>query len=272
MKTCFSIICIVFLLCSEVYPQDKDIFGDKRIREILSELSIKIGDLETIFLVPENLYIENGDASLALVELGKIQALIKDLEGRVENMEHEMRSQISAIIHLTEELSLMLGVEGKILDLNTNKIMPLHETDTERNSRESISQEGDGFSETNLIEQAELFLKKDNFDSAKRNYEEFIKTYPNSSYLPEVFFKLAETQYKMNEWKNAANAYLESFSLKPKGVFAPRALFGLAISLGALEEFDQACLTIEEVQLRFPRQDSINEKDIIGAKTLLQCP
>ena len=76
----------------------------------------------------------------------------------------------------------------------------------------------------------------------------------------------------MNEWKNAANSYLESFSLKPKGFFAPRALFGLAISLGALEEFDQACLTIEEVQLRFPRQDSINEKDIIGAKTLLQCP
>ena len=58
------------------------------------------------------------------------------------------------------------------------------------------------FSEINSIEQAEVLLKKGDFGLAKRNYEDFIKAYPNSPYLPEVFFKLAETQCKMNEWKN----------------------------------------------------------------------
>ena len=47
--------------------------------------------------------------------------------------------------------------------------------------------------------------------------------------------------------------------------------FGLALSLGALKQFDQACLTLEEVNLRFPGQNVISIQNITETKKLLSC-
>ena len=52
--------------------------------------------------------------------------------------------------------------------------------------------------------------------------------------------------------------------------FAPKALFGLAISLGALKQFDQACLTLEEVSLRFPGQKMVTTENILETKWSLR--
>ena len=102
-------------------------------------------------------------------------------------------------------------------------------------------------------------------------FENFVKNFPNSSLLPEVFYNLAETYYKTDDWKLAATTYLESFSLDPKGDYAPKALFGLAGSLGALKKFNQACLTLEEVNLRFPRQNVVSIENINETKKILSC-
>ena len=126
-------------------------------------------------------------------------------------------------------------------------------------------------SDLDIVQQADLFFKKGMYEKAITNYEKLIEENPNSSLLPEAFFKLAESQYKMDEWQKAAASYLEAFSLEPKGPFAPRALFGLAVSLGAFKKFDQACLTLEEVQLRFPSQALVSETEIQKAKQLLSC-
>ena len=86
-----------------------------------------------------------------------------------------------------------------------------------------------------------------------------------------MFFYLAETHYNTDDWKLSANSYLESFSLDPKGDFAPKALFGLAVSLGGLKQFDQACLTLEEVNLRFPGQNMVSTENILETQKLLSC-
>ena len=114
-------------------------------------------------------------------------------------------------------------------------------------------------------------LTNSEYNNAKIIFENFVKKFPNSSLLPEVFYNLAETYYKTDDWKLAATTYLESFSLDPKGDYAPKALFGLAVSLGALKQFNQACLTLEEVNLRFPRQNVVSIENINETKKILSC-
>ncbi len=223
--------------------------------------------------MPENTYIVSGDASLALVELEKLQVVIEKLEGKIETMEYEMRIHMENIRNLSRELSVILGPEGNFSELDDVRQKNISNGgDSRVTSEKQMFKEEDNFSEMKILERAKLFLKNGKYEEAEKEFKNFIEAFPSSSFLPEVFFRLAECQYKIGEWKNAANSYLEAFSLEPKGNFAPEALFGLAISLGGLKQFDQACLTLEEVHMRFPSQKSISDQEITSTKVLLNCP
>ena len=259
------------IFVSEAFPQSESVVKREKIRDLLQQIGAKVDALELVFLVPENIYIESGDAPHALVELGKMQYMIKKLEGRVEAMEHEIEFQIKVLEKLNVQLLPLIEGKVDILDLETREENYLGTSIIGKKSDEELFSGERAMSDLDIAEQADLFFEKGMYEKAITNYEKLIEKNPNSSLLPQAFFKLAESQYKIDEWQKAAASYLEAFSLEPKGPVAPRALFGLAVSLGAFKEFEQACLTLEEVQLRFPGQAMVSEMEIQKAKQLLSC-
>ena len=271
MKKCFLLTPLFFIFISAAFSQSEDFVKRGKIRDLLQQISAKVDDLELVFLLPENIYIESGDAPYALVELGKMQYMIKKLEGRVEAMEHELEFQVKVLEKLNAQLLPLIDGKAGIIDLETKEENNLGVSNINKKSDEELFQGEKIILDLDIAEQANLFFEQGMYEKAITNYEKLIVENPNSSLLPQAFFKLAESQYKMDEWQKAAAAYLEAFSLEPKGPVAPRALFGLAVSLGAFKEFDQACLTLEEVQLRFPRQAVVSETEIQNAKQLLSC-
>ena len=271
MKKCFSVT-FLFLICfSEAFSQSENFVKREKIRDLLQQISAKVDALESIFLVPENIYIESGDAPYALVELGKMQYMIKKLEGRVEAMEHELEFQIKVLEKLNAQFLPVIDGKADIFDLETEEETYLGTAIINKKSYEELPPGERVSSDLDIAQLADSFFKKGMYEKATTNYQKLIEEYPNSSLLPQAFFKLAEIQYKMDEWQKAAASYLEAFSLEPEGPVAPRALFGLAVSLGAFKEFDQACLTLEEVQLRFPSQAVVSKTEIQKAKQLLSC-
>lgn len=54
----------------------------------------------------------------------------------------------------------------------------------------------------------------------------------------------------------AARAYLESFSGAPDSDVAPLALLKLGQSLQSLGQAEEACITFNEVEVRFPQTDA----------------
>ena len=271
MKKCFLLTLLFMIFVSEAFPQSESVVKREKIRDLLQQIGAKVDALELVFLVPENIYIESGDAPHALVELGKMQYMIKKLEGRVEAMEHEIEFQIKVLEKLNVQLLPLIEGKVDILDLETREENYLGTSIIGKKSDEELFSGERAMSDLDIAEQADLFFEKGMYEKAITNYEKLIEKNPNSSLLPQAFFKLAESQYKIDEWQKAAASYLEAFSLEPKGPVAPRALFGLAVSLGAFKEFEQACLTLEEVQLRFPGQAMVSEMEIQKAKQLLSC-
>ena len=260
-------IFFIFFIALEIKATENLSVEQKNIKDILLDISEKIENLEKTFLLPDNGFIEDGDASIALVELDKLRVKLKNLEGEIEKIEYNITSQLGHINKNLEKISMLLKKFDSSFELEKGNI--IRDINKAENSGEKIN-----YSQLNdyqTLRRAKIYIENSQFENAKAIFKNFLKKFPNSTFLPEVFFYLAETYYNTDNWKLAANSYLESFSLDPKGDFAPQALFGLAISLGALKQFDQACLTLEEVVLRFPGQKVVSAENILETKKLLSC-
>ena len=260
-------IFFIFLVALEIKATENLSFVQKNIKDILLDISEKIESLEKTFLLPDNGFIEDGDASTALVELDKLRVKLKNLEGKIEKIEYNITSQLGHINKNLEKISILVKQFDNSFELEKSYI--ISDINKKGNTGEKI--EYDQLNDFQSLKRAKIYIENSEFENAKAIFKNFVKDFPNSTFLPEVFFYLAETYYNTDNWKLAANSYLESFSLDPKGDFAPRALFGLAISLGALKQFDQACLTLEEVALRFPGQKMVTTENILETKKLLSC-
>ena len=260
-------IFFIFLVALETKATENMSLEQKNIKDILLDISEKIESLEKTFLLPDNGFIEDGDASIALVELDKLRVKLKNLEGEIEKIEYNISAQLGHINKNLEKISIFVKKFDNSFELEKNYI--ISDIDKKENIGDKI--ENGQFNDFQSLRRAKIHIENSEFENAKAIFKNFIKNFPNSTFLPEVFFYLAETYYNTDNWKLAANSYLESFSLNPKGEFAPQALFGLAISLGALKQFDQACLTLEEVALRFPGQKMVTRENILETKKLLSC-
>ena len=106
---------------------------------------------------------------------------------------------------------------------------------------------------------------------AEQRFSEFIEGFPTSAKLSSALFWRAEARVKNENWIGAANDYLESFTINPNGESAAKTLFGLGVSLGAIGEKEQACLTLDEVGSRFENIEKTLLAEIIKAKNLLNC-
>jgi TolA-binding protein len=58
---------------------------------------------------------------------------------------------------------------------------------------------------------------------------------------------------------DAARSYLAAFSGEPTGARAPSALFKLGASLGRIGQTQDACLTLAEVNVRFPGDPAVQD-------------
>ena len=77
-------IFFISLIALEIKATENLSFVQKNIKDILLDISEKIESLEKTFLLPDNGFIEDGDASIALVELDQLRVKLKTLEGEIE--------------------------------------------------------------------------------------------------------------------------------------------------------------------------------------------
>jgi tol-pal system protein YbgF len=87
----------------------------------------------------------------------------------------------------------------------------------------------------------------------------FLATYPGGPLSGEAQFRRGEALEAQRDWRGAARSYLDAFSGAPQDAIAPRALYRLAISLNALGQSSEACLTLTEVEIRYPGTEAAAE-------------
>lgn len=114
----------------------------------------------------------------------------------------------------------------------------------------AIGEEGD-------FARAEAAIVAGDFRRAVDLLTAFTTLYPGSPLTADVHFLRGEALEGLAETTNAARAYLESFSAAPTGPQAPQALFRLGAALGQIGQIQDACLTLAEVDVRFPGDPAV---------------
>jgi tol-pal system protein YbgF len=123
-------------------------------------------------------------------------------------------------------------------------------------------------------EQADFDRARDAFESgdyeaAAAQFQTFTENYPGGALSGEAHFWRGEALAALEEWNRAARAYLDSFSGAPEGPRAAEALYRLGVSLDRLGQREEACLTLSEVQLRYP--DAAATADALAEMQALGC-
>ncbi len=113
-------------------------------------------------------------------------------------------------------------------------------------------------------------LAAGDFRGAVDQLTAFVATYPGSPLTSDANFMRGEALEGLGQVTDAARAYLESFSGNATGPMAPMALFKLGASLGRIGQTQDACLTLAEVNVRFPGNPAVglaqSEMQILGCQ------
>ncbi|MBF9049123.1 tol-pal system protein YbgF [Roseobacter sp. HKCCD9010] len=107
------------------------------------------------------------------------------------------------------------------------------------------------------FDRAQAALDAGSYSEAADLFTAFTQTYPGGPLSAEAHFFRGEAEAAQENWSAAARAYLDSFSGAPDAPRAPESLTRLGTSLGQLGQTEEACLTLAEVELRYPGSPAV---------------
>ncbi|SFR32510.1 tol-pal system protein YbgF [Yoonia tamlensis] len=109
------------------------------------------------------------------------------------------------------------------------------------------------------FERAREALANRDFRGAVDQLASFNASYPGSPLAAQANYLRGEALEGLGQPTDAARAFLEAFSADATGTVAPSALYKLGASLGAIGQTQDACLTLAEVNVRFPGNPAVND-------------
>ena len=202
------------------------------------------------------------------LKMTEIENDIKKLHNRFEILENNYYKELKNLkaLILNSDTSNIEKTENYNENIQKERVTePSLDNSASLESLEVLGKEEEFYmSALNLFDRGQTKL-------AEQRLSEFIERFPTSTKLHAVLFWRAEARVKDENWIGAANDYLESFTINPDGESAPKTLFGLGVSLGAIGEKEQACLTLDEVGSRFENLERSLLVEIVKAKNLLNC-
>ena len=96
-------------------------------------------------------------------------------------------------------------------------------------------------------------LRKNDFDTAERAFEAFIKAHGDHDLAGNARYWLGDTHYVRKSYIRAAEVYLRGYQATPQGGKAPDTLLKLGMSLARLEKAKEACAAFAKLASEFPQ-------------------
>ena len=185
----------------------------------------------------------------AMLQLDRLEAEIRQLTGKIEQMAFEQRS-------VAEDAARRFGdIEFRLTELEGGDISALAPvlplgggsagSVVAAGPEVSISERGD-------LDRAIEDVKQGRFDQGEDRLRGFLTAYPGSPLEGEALYWLGESQFVRGAFQNAARSYLDGYNTDRASASAPKNLYRLGVTLGRLGQLNEACLTLREVRNQFP--------------------
>lgn len=97
------------------------------------------------------------------------------------------------------------------------------------------------------------YILNGEYDLAEQSFKTFLAHHPTDRRIGAAQFWLGETYYARARYKEAADAFLKSYTQFPDGPKAPDSLLKLGMSLSGLGEKKAACASWDELLVKYPK-------------------
>ncbi|MEX0368125.1 MAG: tol-pal system protein YbgF [Ruegeria sp.] len=178
----------------------------------------------------------------------RIERIVADGTNRIGDLEFRLVELEGGDISTLGETSTLGG------DTGTQTTAPAIElaTPTVDDSELAVGERAE-------FDAASKALDEGDFGRAAEMFGQFDSSYPGSPLAPEAQLKRGRALKGLGDTREAARAFLASFTGDSEGPVAPEALYELGAALGRLGQTDQACITLGEVGVRFPASTAVAE-------------
>ncbi|MFV0334509.1 MAG: tol-pal system protein YbgF [Tropicimonas sp.] len=191
-------------------------------------------------------------------ELQRLTAKTEELEFRIDSIVKDGTNRIGDIEFRVCELDPACDPgslkSGSVLGGGTLPPAPVAtpKPDTGSGVQMAVGEQSD-------FDRAKSELDTGSFRSAADLFATFADAYPAGPLTAPAHFFRGNALTELGEVAPAARAYLDAFSADPAGAQAPMALLRLGQSLGRLGQANEACITLSEVETRFPGSEAATE-------------
>ncbi|WP_170337518.1 tol-pal system protein YbgF [Ruegeria arenilitoris] len=258
MRIAGLVLAAALTLASGAQAQDQQTLAD--IRQELTVLHVEIQRLKREFSTTgspaPNLsgssILERVDAIEA--ELQRLTRQTEQLNQRVQNVVTDGTNRIGDLefrlcelepgCEFTGEDTLTLGGDSDTAAITAPVTTPGDATDGDQVEL-AVGEQAD-------FDAASQALADGDFQTAADLFAQFDSAYPGSPLAPEANLRRGQALEGLGDTREAARAFLASFTGDSEGPVAPEALYELGAALGRLGQVDQACITLGEVGVRFP--------------------
>lgn len=209
---------------------------------------------DDIIVIQRQLYREKNDStapaesvSNVQVRLGEYDQLIRDMNGKVENIEYRLSTLEKKMEMIDKDIELRFN---QMQRQGGNKPSSV-QTNTSPAAAKPLPKAPAGVSPKDLYEQALNDLKDNNLSSAEEKFSQFLGSYPKDTLAGNAQYWLGEVYYKQQNFAKAAVAFKEGYSKYPEGTKGPDCLLKLGLSMKALGKNEEACTAFTNIPTIF---------------------
>ena len=241
---------------------------DSLLREDINKLK------EDLVVVQRQLYRDKTDTtapqesvSNIQVKLGEYDQFIRDINGKVENIEFRLSQLEKKIETFDKDIELRFEQFKRSIDsVDAKNTKEVKQTPTNKPKVTS------NLSAKDLYESALKDLKDSKNKDAENKFLEFLSAYPTDQLAGNAQYWLGEVYYKQQDFKKAAVAFKEGYSKFPNGAKGPDCLLKLGLTMKALNKREDACTAFVNLPIVFDKvSDDISsrakkEAEALGCK------
>ena len=233
MKKSYLFLGILFSLSAYTVKAD-DIY----LRDELTKLK------DDIVVLQRQMYREKAEAEAPKeavsdfhVRFGEYDEMIREMNGKVENIEYRMKTLEKKMETIDKDIELRFSQMKK-----HTEAAPAPKTNANGKKKNNAQAKAPaGIKPTELYEKALTDLKADKLSDAETKFSQFLNSYPKDSLAGNAQYWLGEVYYKQQNFAKAAVAFKEGYSKYPEGTKGPDCLLKLGLSMKALGKKEEAC-------------------------------
>jgi tol-pal system protein YbgF len=251
------------------------------VADIRAELSLLNGQIQQL----RDQLVQQGAAgalpvepATALARLDQLEAELRRLTDRVDVLANDLDRIVQDASNRVGDIEFRLGELEGVAPEAPAEAEPLGGGITELRPRPRVPAAGGApaagaqlaVTEHSDFDAAKAAASAGSNAEAARLFDAFLVNYPDGPLSGQARLARSEALAAQQDWNAAARSYLDTFSAAPQGPLAPKALLGLGVSFSRLGQSEQACLTLAEIDIRYPGSEVSGEA--AAERSALACP